>query len=466
MHSERVNLSKQVGLVVDSSLMIFAFFACYYIRKSFHFAPLRDLAPLGYYLWILAVSLPFTWVSFLIMGVYSTKPGVAPKFWGLFGRFCIAMLVVLSLIFFLFSMREVNRSLAIPFVLLSALFFTLWRVLLEKWQKSRGISRRALLIGEGPKFSAMIEELRTEPLKDFELIGVLVDEDLTVDAVNGLPIIGKLSSLYSVLHEQVVDEVIFAVPISSMEKYRASMAICEKLGASVLILIDDQWPKFSRIDVGKVLNRPFVYLASTPVTEVGSWTKEILDRTAAFMVLLITFPLFLIIGLLVKLTTRGPVFFVQDRTGLNGRKFRMYKFRTMTADAAKMKIALQSMNEMQGPVFKIKNDPRITRIGSLLRKYSLDEFPQFFNVLMGDMSLVGPRPLPCEEASLIHGAQRRRFSVKPGMTCIWQISGRNQVSYDEWMELDLQYVDHWSMKLDFQILLKTPGAILSSKGAF
>jgi lipopolysaccharide/colanic/teichoic acid biosynthesis glycosyltransferase len=151
---------------------------------------------------------------------------------------------------------------------------------------------------------------------------------------------------------------------------------------------------------------------------------------------------------------------------LNGRRFRMYKFRTMTADAAQKKAELQQMNEMGGPVFKIKNDPRVTKIGAFLRKYSLDELPQFVNVLKGDMSLVGPRPLPCEEAERIQGAQRRRFSIKPGLTCIWQISGRNEISYQEWMELDLRYIDTWSLRLDFQILLKTPAAIISSKGAF
>jgi lipopolysaccharide/colanic/teichoic acid biosynthesis glycosyltransferase len=144
----------------------------------------------------------------------------------------------------------------------------------------------------------------------------------------------------------------------------------------------------------------------------------------------------------------------------------MFKFRTMFVGAAEMKAELQSMNEMEGPVFKIRKDPRITKIGAILRKYSLDELPQFVNILKGDMSLVGPRPLPCEEAAQIQGSQRRRFSVKPGLTCIWQVSARNQISYQEWMDLDLQYIDQWSLRLDLEILLKTPGAILSSKGAF
>src|SRR4029079_10491035 len=247
------------------------------------------------------------------------------------------------------------------------------------------------------------------------------------------------------LHEGVVDEVIFGVPLSEMKKYESPLMLCETLGVNVLILMDDQWSHFSRVDVGKVLDRPFVYLAFTPVNEVGSWAKEVFDRVIAFTVLLITLPLLVLIAVLVKLSSRGPVLFVQERTGLKGRRFRMYKFRAMFVDAAERKSSLQAMNEMQGPVFKMRHDPRVTRIGFLLRRYSLDELPQFFNVLRGDMSLVGPRPLPCEEAALIHGTQRRRFSVKPGMTCIWQISGRNQISYEEWMKLDLQYVDRWSL---------------------
>jgi exopolysaccharide biosynthesis polyprenyl glycosylphosphotransferase len=466
MHSERVNLSKEVGLVIDSLLMIASFFICYYVRKPFVSPPFEPLAPLSYYLWTLAVSLPFTWVSLLFMGVYSTRPTIRPTFWPLFGRFCLVMFLVLSLLYFLFSMRVLNRTLAIPFAFLSALFFTWWRLLLSRWQRSRGISRRALLIGEGPKFSTMVQELKNEPLKDFEPIGVLSDSITRNQTIEGLPVLGNLADLYNILRENVVDEVIFAVPLSEMERYRSPMTVCETVGVSVLILMDNQWPSFSRVDVGKVLNRPFVYLASTPVSEVGSWTKEVFDRCFASAVLLATAPVFLLIALLVKLTSKGPVFFIQERTGLYGRKFQMYKFRTMIADAAAQKALLQSINEMQGPVFKIKNDPRVTSVGRILRKYSLDELPQFLNVLKGDMSLVGPRPLPCEEAALIQGAQRRRFSVKPGLTCIWQISGRNEIDYDSWMALDLQYIDRWSLGLDFQILLKTPAAIISSKGAF
>jgi exopolysaccharide biosynthesis polyprenyl glycosylphosphotransferase len=466
MNSERVNLSKQVGLIADSFFMILAFFISYYFRSLFTQPPFHKLAPVGYYFWLLAVSLPFSWICLLLMGAYSTKPSAKRNFFGLFFRYSFGMLLVLSLISFIFGTPEINRTLAIPFVLLSAFFFALWRIWLMNWQKARGISRRTLLIGEGSKLAAIVDQLRSEPLKDFEVVGALTDEEVNPEQANGLRILGHLDDLYRVLHEEVVDEVIFGVPLSEMKKYRDLLTLCETLGVNVLILMDDEWSHFSRVDVGKILSRPFVYLAFTPVNEVGSWAKEIFDRVFAFTVLLITFPLLILIAVLVKLSSSGPVLFIQDRTGLKGRKFRMYKFRTMSVDAAEKKSSLQKQNEMQGPVFKMRNDPRVTRIGYLLRRYSLDELPQFFNVLAGDMSLVGPRPLPCEEAALIHGLQRRRFSVKPGMTCIWQISGRNQISYEEWMKLDLQYVDRWSLGLDLKILLKTPGAIISSKGAF
>ncbi len=466
MNPERAYLRKQAGLIIDSLFLILAFFTAYYLRLPFKEAPFQELEPIRNYFWLLAVSLPFSWISLLLLGAYSTRPAAKGQFIRLFLRFCLAMMFVLSLIFFVFSVKEVNRTLVIPFVFLSAFFFALWRVVVLQWQRSRGISRKALLIGEGERFLTIIDELRNNPFRDFELIGCLTNEQASGGKLGGIPVLGSLDDLYRILHKEVVDEVIFAIRLSAMDQYRTLLKICETVGVNILILIEDQFPRFSRIDIGKLLDRPFLYLASTPVNEMGSWTKAILDRSIALMVLAITLPFLVVVGLLVKLTSPGPILFVQDRTGLNGRRFRMYKFRTMTQDALEKKAHLEQMNEMDGPVFKIKNDPRITPLGLWLRKYSLDELPQLLNVLKGDMSLVGPRPLPCEEADRIHGMQRRRFSVKPGLTCIWQVSGRNQLSYEEWMNLDLQYVDRWSLRLDLEILLKTPAAVFSSKGAF
>jgi exopolysaccharide biosynthesis polyprenyl glycosylphosphotransferase len=196
-------------------------------------------------------------------------------------------------------------------------------------------------------------------------------------------------------------------------------------------------------------------------------TKLLLDFFGALALVVITAPLLLFIAVLVKLTSPGPAFFRQQRSGLNGAPFEILKFRTMVSNAEQFKHELAAMNEMSGPVFKVTNDPRVTPIGKWLRKWSLDELPQLFNVLKGEMSLVGPRPLPVDEVRRFSDlAHRRRLSVKPGLTCLWQIKGRNQISdFKEWVRLDLEYIDNWSIWLDLKILLLTPPAVVRGTGA-
>jgi exopolysaccharide biosynthesis polyprenyl glycosylphosphotransferase len=194
--------------------------------------------------------------------------------------------------------------------------------------------------------------------------------------------------------------------------------------------------------------------------------KRIVDFAVALVAVVAILPVMLLVALVIKLTSPGPVLFAQKRVGHNKRKFTMFKFRTMVVDAERQMEQLQHLNEVSGPVFKIKNDPRITPIGKFLRKTSLDEVPQLFSVLKGDMSLVGPRPLPIRDyEGFNEDWQRRRFSVKPGITCLWQVQGRSSISFEKWMELDLQYIDKWSLWLDFQILLQTIPAVLKGSGA-
>jgi lipopolysaccharide/colanic/teichoic acid biosynthesis glycosyltransferase len=186
----------------------------------------------------------------------------------------------------------------------------------------------------------------------------------------------------------------------------------------------------------------------------------------ASTLLILLAPMLLIVGLLIKSDAPGPALFVQERVGLNKRRFRMYKFRTMIANAEKQQAALEKLNEADGPVFKIKQDPRITRVGKVLRKTSLDELPQLFNVLKGDMSLVGPRPLPIRDYQAFdEDWLHRRFSVRPGITCLWQVHGRSATTFGRWMELDMQYIDNWSLWLDLKILAKTLPAVVGGRGA-
>ena len=192
-----------------------------------------------------------------------------------------------------------------------------------------------------------------------------------------------------------------------------------------------------------------------------------MDRVGSFLILIAVFPIMLLTAIAIRLGSKGPVFFYQQRAGLNGHPFRMYKFRTMVTNAEQLKQELASLNEMSGPVFKITKDPRITPIGRFLRKWSIDELPQLWNVFLGDMSLVGPRPLPVDEVARFDDpAHRRRLSVKPGLTCLWQVSGRNNVKdFKEWVRLDLEYIDNWNLWLDVKILFRTVPAVFSGAGA-
>jgi len=194
--------------------------------------------------------------------------------------------------------------------------------------------------------------------------------------------------------------------------------------------------------------------------------KRVLDLVISTVVLIFLAPVLVVAAVAIKLASPGPVFFLQNRVGLNKRRFKICKFRTMVVDAEKEMAQLQHLNEVSGPVFKIKNDPRITPLGRFLRKTSIDELPQLFNVLKGDMSLVGPRPLPVRDyEGFSKDWQRRRFSVRPGITCLWQINGRSSIPFEKWMELDLEYIDGWSLWLDFQILVRTIPAVLRGSGA-
>jgi exopolysaccharide biosynthesis polyprenyl glycosylphosphotransferase len=212
---------------------------------------------------------------------------------------------------------------------------------------------------------------------------------------------------------------------------------------------------------------PIVTLGSVPPFSWRTEAKRLMDLFVSVVMLIVSGPLLLATAIAIKLDSPGPVFFVQERVGFNKRRFRMIKFRTMAIDAEDRMKELEHLNEKQGtPIFKIKNDPRITRVGRWLRKTSIDELPQLLNVLVGDMSIVGPRPLSVRDATRMEEAwQKRRFSVKPGLTCLWQVSGRSNLSFEQWMKLDLEYIDHWSLGLDASILLRTIPAIVLARGA-
>jgi len=338
------------------------------------------------------------------------------------------------------------------------LMFLKEELLLQLFQSnvvSSQYRRRFVLVGTSEETARMRQELRTKAPGAIE---VLAELDLNQTPLQGL---------VDLLHEHSVNGVIINARGSYFDQVESAIRACELEGVEVWLLADFFKTQISRTSFDDFHGRPVLVFSSTPETSWQGVVKQVLDFTLALVMLVALLPLLLLIALLIKITSPGPVLFRQQRSGLNGRPFTIYKFRTMVTNAEQLKHELEAMNEMTGPVFKVTNDPRITPLGRILRKFSLDEFPQLINVLRGEMSLVGPRPLPVDEVKRFNDlAHRRRLSVKPGLTCLWQISGRNNVrDFKDWVRLDLEYIDNWSIWLDLKILLRTVPVVLAGTGA-
>jgi exopolysaccharide biosynthesis polyprenyl glycosylphosphotransferase len=296
----------------------------------------------------------------------------------------------------------------------------------------------------------------------------VLDQDAAMvgQKVGNHQVVGTFNDLAVILERQVVDQVVIIVPRSTLNSIEPILHHCETIGTTVSVAIDLFNTKFTIGREENVLGLPLITF-QTVTDKVGQLLfKKILDITVAGTLIILASPLYVIIAVLIKLTSKGPVYFTQERCGLQGRKFKLYKFRTMVLDAESHLESLMDRNEMSGPVFKIKEDPRVTPFGQFLRKWSLDELPQLWNILHGDMSLVGPRPPIPREVEQYDDWQRRRLSMRPGLTGLWQVSGRNNISnFDDWVKLDLQYMDNWSLKEDFKIILRTVPTVLKGTGA-
>jgi len=326
-----------------------------------------------------------------------------------------------------------------------------------------------LLIGNSSTALTFLDDtLRGKWPCGINLFGLLTDDPELKegDTLHGIPVLGRVDCWENILRQnQIIDEVVIfpngKMGVSLNRIIRLGQELQVRVRMSVGEADVDALPTVERVGRSSLIS-----FEPNPDSFVAMLVKRGLDRVGALLLLILLSPVFLAIALLIKLTSPGPVVFCQKRTGQRGRPFRMYKFRTMRNGAEGQKALLMAANEMTGPVFKIKQDPRITRIGRFLRRFSLDELPQIINVLKGDMSLVGPRPLPITEAEKCDRWEKRRFSLKPGITCLWQVSGRSLLDFSEWMKLDLAYVNNWSLSLDFKILARTFGAVITGRGAY
>ena len=277
-----------------------------------------------------------------------------------------------------------------------------------------------------------------------------------------------IERLISVMAEQPVDEVLVALPLNRYGPLVEKIVHqCEEQGIIVRVRTEMSQLQVARSYVDELEGVPVMTIQSGPANSWQLIMKRVIDLIGSAALLVTLAPLFALVALLIKFDSPGPVLFTQERVGYNKRRLKVLKFRTMVIEAEQQQQILEHLNEAKGPVFKIKQDPRVTRIGTFLRRFSIDELPQLVNVLKGEMSLVGPRPLPVRDVARIDvSAHKRRFSIKPGITCLWQINGRSHVGFEDWVRLDLEYIDTWSLGLDFRILLRTIPVVLKGYGAY
>lgn len=389
------------------------------------------------------------------------------------------LLGTISLLAFMSLLKwETSRLFLVGLLLVGVL--SIWgtrRVVLPLAQRRGNKPRRhVLMIGPASAATRFAEMLGTPAYQWSQLIGYVSDESFAANTVKHL---GTLAQLPKILDEEIIDEVILVRTAAETEKgvnWGQVLELCLERGRTVSLVDDIAPPVGAKVEASMMGQMPVLVLHNTPQNPLALGVKNVMDRVLAAIMLVVLAPLFALVGILIKMHDGGPVFYNQDRVGLNGRVFKFYKFRSMNVNASEIletmkredRATYDAINTMEEPFFKAPDDkdPRITPIGRFIRKTSIDELPQFWNVLKGDMSLVGPRPPLPKEVAELEAWHRRKLSVKGGLTCIWQASGRNNVAeVDEWMKMDLEYIDNWSLWLDVKLLFQTVRTVLKRDGA-
>jgi exopolysaccharide biosynthesis polyprenyl glycosylphosphotransferase len=458
----------QVHQLVDACLFAASFWLAYALRGDPTVVALLKLPVISdetldaeKLIWLYAALIPAAPLILESQGFYNRPPfgSRLSIMWPLL-KGCL--ITTLGLVLAMYVLHFVTPRVMMVFFGLISFSLVYAKEELMRWVlRSRMVQaqsqRRFILVGTEREISRMRQDLLHHNNE-----GVEITAELNL-------IETPVQQIVNLLHDHSIYGVILSAKHTNFEQVEYVIRACELEGVEVWLIADFFSTQISRTSLDDLLGRPLLIFRTAPEASWQGLAKQLLDLFGAFvlLLLLIVIPVIPLLALAIKLTSPGPVFFRQQRSGLSGAPFTLYKFRTMVTNAEQFKHELEAMNEMSGPVFKLTNDPRVTPIGKFLRKYSLDELPQLFNVLRGEMSLVGPRPLPVDEVKRFQNlAHRRRLSVKPGLTCLWQISGRNQISdFKEWVRLDLEYIDNWSLWLDLRILILTIPVVLRGTGA-
>ncbi len=440
--------------VSDALLTVGTFEAAYATRLHLSFDRLFFIGPHTHIL--LAAVCMITWVALgASQRIYDYLDSATARRL-LPGTFRQALIgtVVIVLVQYLLRL-ELSRTFIVLFFLDNLTVLLGARLLLPKiigaFQRDFGSPYHIVLVGNMYKTAGLATRLRQNSPFRLEIVANLTEAECLTDLPN-------------LIAEKVVDEVIFDVDSSRLAALEEVFLACDEEGVRTRVAIDFFPHVNSEITLDRVGGAPLLTFSAAPLDDLRLLFKRFFDIVFAACVLIVLSPLLLMVALLIKLTSPGPIIYRQSRCGLNGRRFTLYKFRSMVDNAHALRAQLEHLNERK-IAFKIARDPRITPVGRWLRKFSIDEFPQFFNVLRGDMSIVGPRPPLQDEVDHYQRWQRRRLRMRPGLTCLWVVAGRDTIDFNAWMRMDISYIENWSLQLDWSIILKTIPQVLAGRGA-
>ncbi|CAN5422057.1 sugar transferase [soil metagenome] len=462
MLTRQQELNTQFHQLIDAFVLAFSLFAAHALR--FYGTGWLDLPypidPFKNYQWLLIVLMPFGPILLDLQGFYQSPfSKTFGKSFVQVARTMIYLSILVSGCVIFLRLPLTSRAVPLLFIFIATVaLLTKDRLIAARIRRrvARGQVRERVLLAGMPQDIAALEASLTPT------------ESILLQVVDRIDIEKQpIADLVEAMHRHAVSRVIFAAGHSQLNRVEQAIGACEVEGVPAWLVANFIQTAIAKPDFDVFGDRPMLVFRSTPDLSWAFRIKGLMDRLGALLGLVIFAIPMLIVALGIRLTSKGPIIFKQERAGKNGKPFVMYKFRSMSSDAEMRRAELMAFNQMRGPVFKVEGDPRITPFGRWLRRTSMDELPQLFNVLTGSMSLVGPRPLPLYEVEKFENtAQRRRLSVKPGLTCLWQISGRNQVKdFRDWVKLDLEYIDRWSLGLDLKILLRTIPAVLFGLGA-
>ncbi|HSD19742.1 MAG TPA: sugar transferase [Anaeromyxobacter sp.] len=454
---------------MDLTLIAFAFPLAYAVRDGLITASLPGLYPIARYWPIVALSL-LLWIGAAsiarVYDVYRTRSITSELF--RMSRAVGVQALLVAAAGFLLHQHDVSRLLVGIYLVISWALLGGSRVvvrLVAHAVRRRGYNTRTFaVVGTDDLSLDLHEALLSRAHWGYEFAGFVLDGAPPPEKLPG-KVLGSLDELAQVLERHVIDLVVISAAPDRMKYLERAVAVCDEQGVPVKLALDLLPARDAHIEVEELEGIPLLSLASGPQDLIPLLAKRAFDITLSVLGLALLSPLLAIVAIAVRLDSPGPVLFRQRRVGLNGREFTLYKFRSMRVGAEDELHALRAHNEADGPVFKMREDPRVTGVGRFIRRMSIDELPQLWNVLRGEMSVVGPRPPIPEEVRRYQRWQRRRLSMKPGITCTWQVSGRSDLEFDRWMELDLAYIDSWSLWGDLQIVARTIPAVLLRRGA-